>query len=237
MTDCQASNNAGRGINIFLSSILHGLRLEIDDNASRGLAVNRNSSADCTECDLNSSVAIAAHANFNSSITLGDSVVTGRDGLLSTSYSYIDIDCSSIVTAHPCSLNVSRFGGRAFDHSTVAFFGAGEFSGQLLADGQSEAQLVGARQVSTGVNNSNQLHNNISNNSSLRVGPGDDGVVTPIESRLMGTTDVREFSNALIFGAGTELEGVLNCISAGDAWVDPAVDLTNFTFNGCEHAP
>jgi hypothetical protein len=137
-----------------------------------------------------------------------------------------------------CSLNATQRAGRALVGSTVLFYGAGPFSGQVTADDRSLAQLAGAQQQSTGVTNNNvAFSNSISNNSSLRVEPGDDGA-DPVESRLMGTTNVGGFSHALFYGDNTILAGSLNCQSGGDAWVEASVDLAaGASINDCEHAP
>jgi len=66
----------------------------------------------------------------------------------------------------------------------------------------------------------------------LRVEPGPSG-----HSLLSGHTDVQEFSNLLIHGDDTELEGSLTCHSGGDAWVDGSVDLSEFSWDGCMHMP
>lgn len=247
MTDCTASNNAGRGISVHLSSFFSGLRLQINNNLSTGLIALNGSRVDCTECDLNGNSSSQAGARVGAMLTLGDSVVSGKGGLQSLSHSYIDIDCVSLDTTHACSLNATQTAGRAFDDSTVAFYGAGDFWGQVVAEGRSEAQLVGARQLSTGVVRDNSdpspnltpRSNIMSDGSMLRVHPLDNTLAG--SSRLMGITNVSEFSHALLYADSADgdsaLVGVLNCTSGGDAWVDAGVDLTTGSITGCEHAP
>ena len=236
MTDCSVSS-------VFTAiwaeefSTFTGTRLQLN-LSTRGLGANKQSRAFCYECSLNENTSWAASAFQNSVLSLLDSVVTGRNGIEAQEFSYIDIDCASHVSSTPgCSLNATQSAGRALMGSTVTFYGAGVFSGQVTADDRSLAQLAGAQQQSTGLNNNNVvLSNRISNNSSLRVEPGDDGVNT-VASRLMGTTNVSEFSNALLFGGSTVLDGTLNCSSAGDAWVEAGVVFTPGSITGCEHAP
>jgi hypothetical protein len=249
MSNCTVSRNAHNGVNVSNSSRLDGDHLLFEGNARGALFAGGGSYADCLECDFNGNLRFAAVSDSNSLVTLLDSVVTGRSGIASSNHSYIDIDCASFATSHDCSLHMNEVAGQAVTGSTMAFYGAGDFWGQILAWDRSEAQVLGARQLSTGVirdasnpnPNSNPRSNEISSGSSLRVeawGTIDEGG----SSRLMGITNVTEFSHALLYGAAsggiTVLVGALNCDSAGDAWVDDAgVDLTAGSINGCELFP
>lgn len=89
-------------------------------------------------------------------------------------------------------------------------------------------QLLGARQLSVGTNN-------IDGESSLRVEPFTGN------SQVVGHTEVSGFSHALFLDGSTVLGvgGSLNCSAAGDAWVDPAIDLVTpgYTITNCDHAP
>jgi hypothetical protein len=110
----------------------------------------------------------------------------------------------------------------------VLFYAAGDFSGRINASGHSQAGLVGARQVAA-------TNNPINGESTLTVAPYDDGENPVLQSRLMGSTNVSEFSHALIHGADTELDGAgsLNCTVGSAAWVDPLITLGTFTINDC----
>lgn len=244
MSNCTVSRNAHNGVNVAHSSRLDGDHLLFEANVRSALGAGGGSYADCLECDFIDNLRWAAFSNSNSLVTLLDSVVTGRNGLQSSSHSYIDIDCASFETTHPCSLNAAQLAGLAFEDSVLAFYGAGNFWGQVVADGRSEAQLLGASQQSTGQanppTNVTPRSNSISGGASLQVAPYDDGVAPPLASRLMGTTNVSGFSHALLYGEGgsTVLDGSLNCDSAGDAWKDAFVVLAaGASINGCEHAP
>jgi hypothetical protein len=176
-----------------------------------------------------------------------DSVVTGRSGISATNHSYIDIDCASFATSHACSLHVNEIAGTANAGGAVWLYNAGDFWGQVVAGDRSEVELYGARQQSTGVirdnsnpnPNPNPRNNLVWDNSMLRVDPWDNTLSG--SSRLMGTTEVADFSHALLYadsaGGDSALVGDLNCTSGGDAWVDAGVDLTVGSINGCEHAP
>jgi hypothetical protein len=232
MTDCEVSNSGSAlpppgatGIWVQETSTLNGTRLTLDDNL-RGLGAAQQSRAFCRECDLNDNVQWAASAVQNSAISLLDSAVTGLRGIQATEQSYIDIDCISHDSTHPCSLDAGAVAGTAQWQSTVVFYEAGDFNGRVQVNDRSKASLYGARQQAITGNNG------IGDESSLDVGPGDTG-----ESRLMGSTNINGFSHAQFYGAGTDLDGSLNCGAGGDAWVEPGVDLTNFTITGCDHAP
>jgi hypothetical protein len=244
MSNCTVSRNAHNGINASNGSRLDGDHLLLEGNARGALFAGGGSYASCLECDFNGNLRFAAVADGGSLVTLLDSVVTGRSGIASSNYSYIDIDCLSFPTSHPCSLHMNEIAGQSFTGGTVAFYGAGDFWGQVQAYDRSEAQLVGARQLSTGVirddsnpnPNPTPRSNQIGSNSSLRVEPLEDVVVE--SSQLTGTTNVSEFSHALLYGDSTVLAGTLNCGSAGDAIVEASVDLApGASINGCEHAP
>jgi hypothetical protein len=255
MSNCTVSRNDHNGVNVAFSSRLDGDHLLFEGNEQNALVAGRSSYADCLECDFNGNLGFAAASSGGSVVTLLESVVTGRSGISANNHSYIDIDCESfplpppeVPTNHACSLHVNEIAGRAVTESTVAFYGAGDFWGQIQASDRSEAQVLGARQLSTGVvrddshpvppgPNSNPRSNEISGGSSLRMEGWD---TEELSSRLMGITNVREFSHALLYadsaGGDSALVGDLNCGSGGDAWVDAGVDLTAGSINFCEHA-
>jgi Right handed beta helix region len=236
MTDCNVSDsgnvvsptlpNGATGIWAQDGSYLSGLRLTLNNN-SRGFGANQNSRAFCDECNLNGNRR-GASSFWYSVVSVRDSVIVGNNGIEASDYSYIDLDCASLNTSHACSITASSFAGRAISSSTVLFYAAGDFSGRLNASGHSQAGLVGARQVAT-------TNNPINGESTLTVEPYDDGENPVLQSRLMGNTNVSEFSHALIYGSGTELDGAgsLNCSVGSEAWVEPAINLGTFTINGC----
>jgi hypothetical protein len=229
MTDCDVSDSGGgraTGIYVQQISFLNGTRLRLDRNL-RGLVAYMQSEFWCRECDLNDNNYNAAYSSNDSTVTLLDSVVTGLKGILAINKSYIDIDCENHESSHDCSLEVDDWAGIAQMQSTVAFYGSGDFTGWVRAWDRSAVQLLGARQqVNSG-------RNIIDENSSLSLKHSDFSG----NSRLTGDTDVTGFSNALFYGGDTELDGTLTCDSAGDAWVEPGIDLSGFTISGCLHAP
>lgn len=227
MTDCEVSGSSGgaaTGIWVQEGSAFDGLRLRLDNNL-RGLGAVQHARAFCRECDLNGNASFAATATQNAVLSLLDSAVSGNRGINAIEHSYIDIDCLSHVSAHACSLSAANLAGLASGQSTVVFYDAGDFNGRFLAADRSRVHLFGARQQS------NPGANLVDDGSSLRVEPFSS------DSRLMGHTDVTGFSNALFYGAGTELDGSLSCDGGGDAWVEPGIDQSGFTIAGCDHAP
>jgi len=208
-------------------SYFEGRRLTLSNNR-RGIGALMQSRAWCEECDFSGNF-WAASAIQNSLITLLDSSITGPRGMQADEYSYVDLDCDSFkhsTPPHDCSLNASIVAGYSSYQSTVNFFGAGDFQGSLWAEDRSRVGLKGARQTA----NSNE--NFIESGSSLRVESGSS------LSGLTGTTHVTGFSNALVYGAGTDLNGnSLNCDEGGDAWIQSGVSLTGFTPSGCDHIP
>jgi hypothetical protein len=253
MSNCTVSRNGWNGINVSNSSRLEADHLLLEANVRGAFFAGGGSYASCMECDFNGNLRFAAVSTSNSVVTLLDSAVTGRSGIASSNHSYIDIDCQSFddTTPHDCSLHVNETAGTASAGSTVVFYGAGDFWGQVQASEHSVAQLLGARQLSTGVlrdasntnPNATPRSNEISSGAELRVEPLDGTVAG--RSQLMGTTNVSEFSHALLYGTApvgpgaiSALVGSLNCMSGGDAWVDAeGVDLTNGSINDCDHAP
>ena len=91
---------------------------------------------------------------------------------------------------------------------------------------KSEGWLLGARQQAIG------WKNTVDDGSSLKIEPGVTG-----NSKLLGTTDVAGFSHVLVINGGTVLDGHMNCVSGGDAFIDMGNDLSAFTANGCAHLP
>lgn len=238
MTDVEVSHcgtmlvpPGGTGIWVQEGSSFEGTRLRLDDNL-RGLGAYSNSRAFCYECDLNDNTAWAASAFVGSTVSLLDSEVDGDRGLQANSYSYADIDCETVTSGHTCSLDAVNLAALASQYSTVTFYRAGDFSGRIQAQDRSQVQLLGARQT-------NNLVNILLGSSSLMVTPFFDGEGNEIEgSRLQGETQVNEFSQAVLRGDSTELDGHLICAEGGDAWVGPAVDLTaTASISDCDHAP
>lgn len=236
--NCRITGNATTGLHLSSNSFLDAVELTLSENGARGLHVQRGATAFCTGCTLSDNAGFAAGAATGGLLALLDSVISGTSGLVATHESYADIDCVHAVTDHPCGLAASFRAALASTGGTVALWGVGDFSGQLLGVDRSLINLVGARQVSTGHNPAGlPVSNLLTTDAMLWTEPVEDELGVVQQSRLMGTTRVLGFSRALLTGA-TELDGSVLCDSAGDAWLDPAVALApGSSVVGCEHAP
>jgi hypothetical protein len=218
LVDCEVSDNGSTAISASDSSELWALRMTITGNGGSAFGVNYFSIGFCDECEITGNSRWVAYANRFSLTSIRDSVASGRLGLSSSSNSYIDLDCRSLVTGHDCALDITGRAGHAVYDSYLSFYSAGDFNGQVKADNRSKAELVGARQVSPGFSG------------------GDENDVLQ-QSRLTGDTNLEGFSRALLRDESV-LDGTLNCGSGSDAWADSGVVLEiGASINGCASAP
>jgi hypothetical protein len=80
-------------------------------------------------------------------VSLLDSAVTGDAGIVAGEVgAFIDLDCVSVDTPHPCSMNVTGPAAIGSFSSTAVLFGTGNFTGQLIADDRGTVRLNGAVQ-------------------------------------------------------------------------------------------
>jgi hypothetical protein len=236
MKNCQMTGNADAAVHVSGGGFLDAAELVISDNARQGLNVQRGALAFCLGCRLENNATWAAIASRGGLLSLLDSTVTGGRGIQALTHSYADIDCVTEDSPYPCSLNVTRTAGLAFDHSMAAMFGAGPFAGQLAAFDNSEIYVFGAQQTSTGTGpGGNPLANSFNAFATLFAEPFIDAAGTAHQSALKGTTRINTFSRALLIDA-TAVDGSLICSSAGDAWKDAGVTFNGGTVSGCEHA-
>ena len=238
MERCRIANNASTGMNVSSASFLNALELTISNNVGRGLNVQRGAITFCTGCTLTDNVSNAAFATLNGTLTLLDSAVSGRHGIVANFGSYADIDCvSSPTTSVTCGMNVTGRAAFALGGATAALFGAGDFSGQLIAVDRGLVYLFGARQVAPGTNPGGfPVPNNVGGFGTLQAEPFVDELDVAHQSQLKGATGVNTFGRALLLGE-TVVDGSLTCESAGDARADPGVVVTaGGSIIGCEHA-
>lgn len=237
MVDCRMVGNAASGLHVSGGSFLaaDGLTLSLNQ---RGLQVQRDAETFCSGCTLEDNVGFAAVATRGGLLTLLSSVVSGRDGIVALVDSYADIDCVSDPSIdHPCSMAATRRAAAGFS-ATAALFGAGDFTGQVVADDRGHAFVLGARQTAPGKNLAgNDIPNLVLNFGTLWASPFVDEADVAHASRLMGNTFVEGFGRALL-DDGTEIDGQVACSRAGDAWADAGVVLTpGSEITDCEHAP
>ena len=179
----------------------------------------------CIGCDVNGG-GPAAVATRGAIVSLLDSVVTGGFGLVSQDRSSsADIDCVTIDTPHACSMNVSQFAALGVAGGTASLFGAGAFSGQVIADDRGTVRLDGAQQTGG-------LPNIADNLGEIIVAP----LVDPPAQSILRGAQAAHFARVLLTG-DSMLTGSIQCSGAGDAFLDPAVTVApGSTVTGCEHA-
>lgn len=230
LNNVRITGHAGQGIAATQGSFVDATGTTIAQNGSQGVNIQTASRFFCHECDVTGNGAFAATAGSGSVIALLNSVVTGQRGLQSNGYSYVDIDCISEKSAHPCSLNVTGRAVQAFLGATGALFGGGDFTGQLDAGDGATVHLLGARQLATGQPGLGPVTNSVSTFGTLVVGEIDE-----LQSQLFGTTNVSRFGRVLVLDSST-LAGPIQCGSAGDAWIDPTViEGPGAAVTGCDH--
>jgi hypothetical protein len=237
MQGCRIAGNAGTGVHVSSGSFLNASGLTVAENV-RGLLVQRGGNAFCSGCTFTDNTNFAAVAGRGGLLSLLSSVVTGRDGIFSNFGSYADIDCVADPTiVHPCSLTATRRAASALGDATVAVFGTGDFTGQVVADDRGHAFVFGARQTAPGKNLAgNDIPNLVFSFGTLWATPFVDDADVVHPSRLTGQTRVEGFGRALL-DDGTEIDGQVACSRAGDAWADGVVLTPGSAIVGCEHAP
>jgi hypothetical protein len=237
MQGCRIAGNASTGVLVSSGSVLNARGITVAENA-RGLQVQRGGFTFCGGCTFTDNTGFAAVATNGGLLSLLSSVVAGRDGIIALNDSYADIDCVSDPSIdHPCSMAATRRAVAGFS-ATVALFGAGDFTGQVVADDRGHAFVLGARQTAAGKNLAgNDIPNVVFNFGTLWATPFVDEADVAHPSRLMGDTFVEGFGRALL-DDGTEIDGQVACSRAGDAWADAGVVLTpGSAIADCEHAP
>lgn len=219
MEDCRVSANTAAGIRASAGSFLSGSRLVIADNGGNGLFANRGSNVFCGECELSGNGGFAAQAARGALLSLLDSTVSGTGGILAQVGAYIDVDCLTEATAHPCSLAATAPAALAFDRSIAGLLGVEEFTGSLEAEQDSQVALIESTQLSAAANH---LH--------------DFSKLLVQASRVRGTTVLSGFARAVLQGA--TVDGSVTCEDAADAVAMDGLTLTpGSAVTGCEHAP
>lgn len=242
LTNCRISDNEGIGVYFSALSFSTSSRLQISGNAQAGIHANRKALFACIACDVTGNRGPQATARLGALLILLRSTVSGLNGILSVGDgSYVDIDCVSNADPHDCGLNATRWAAQAHG-GTAALWGAGDFTGSLLAS-NGETVVYGARQVSLGTNaQGNPMGNRVRYFGKMTVDPfyaQDGGAVFPAPYPLAGAVlglNSSEFGRT-IFWREAQVNGNVNCSSAGDAWRDPQTTVApGVTITGCEHA-
>lgn len=226
----RVTGHGGQGIAISQGTIVDATGLTVSDNLGAAVNVQTASRLFCHGCDITNNGGFAAVVGSGSVLSFLNSVVTGQRGFQSSGHSYADIDCVTEESAHPCSLMVTGRAALAFFGGAAAFYGAGDFSGQVSAEDGATVHLLGARQLATGQPGLGPTANNVSVFGKLVVGEIDE-----LQSQLFGTTNVSGFGRVLVQHEST-LAGPIVCSGAGDASIDGTVIAgPGAAVTGCEH--
>jgi hypothetical protein len=252
INDLSFSNSAGTGLairggaNITVNNSLFenngtvGLRVDSGAFAiGNGLTFTGNpgtntSTSDaqffCTGCDF-SGGGPAAVSTRGAIVSLLDSVVNGDLGIIADQIgAYVDLDCATLETPHPCSLNVTGPAAIGTFSGTAVLFGAGSFTGQLIADDRGTVRLNGAVQR---LSSSDGQPNIVDTLGEIIVATLFD--VTPPAQSLLRDTVATHFARVLLINDSV-LKGSIQCSGAGDAFLDPTVIRSpGSTVTGCEH--
>lgn len=222
--------HGSQGIAISQGTIVDASALEVSNNLGAAVNVQTASRLFCHGCDITGNGGFAAVVGTGGVLSFLNSVVTGQRGFQSSGHSYADIDCVTQASAHACSLMVTGRAAQAFLGGTVAFFGAGDFSGQVSAQDSATVHLLGARQLATGQPGMGPVQNDVGSFGKLIVAEE-----SGLQSQLFGTTNVAGFGRVLVLNEST-LAGPIVCSGAGDAWIDGTVIAgPGAAVTGCEH--
>lgn len=226
LTTCRFENNGGIPLQVTSDAFVTADSLTFNANAGRSIAVS-DAQFFCTSCDVsgNGFALVAARGAIAS---LLDTVVTGGRGILAADGgTSADLDCASVVTTHPCRMNVTGVAAQASNGARATLFDAGDFTGQLLAEDGGTVALIGARQTS-GATNDADFFGRIVAEANLDVDP-------PTQSSLRAT-NAAHFARVLVTD-DTIVQGAIQCTTAADAVLDGTVIVTQgATITGCEHA-
>lgn len=230
LANCLFENNAASGLRVDSGAFV--IANDLTFTANRGTSTNTSDAQFfCISCDVIGG-GPAAVASRGAIVSLLDSVVTGGIGIIAADRgSFADIDCVTFDTPHACSMNVSQFAALGTAGGTAVLFGAGEFSGQLIADDRGTVRLDGAQQTAT---SSDEQPNIADSLGEIIAAPLFD--VDPPAQSLLRDTVAAHFARVLVTGDSI-LKGSIQCSGAADAFLDPTViSPPGSTVTGCEHA-
>jgi parallel beta-helix repeat protein len=224
ISNCEVSGNVpGNGVLAVDATNLFATDVQIRNNSRNGFFGARATTAFCDRCDIEDNGGWQGGATFQSLVSIRDSVVSGTNGELATVNSYIDLDCTSIDTGHPCSLTAIDRAGLADSESVMSFYGSGDFWGSFQAFTNSTINLWGARQQALGTNPSNLQPriNYFDIGSTLASSWWSDEYGVPQASRIAGETVLSAFSHGVIYG-DLQVAGSIGCDSGADLFADGA---------------
>jgi parallel beta helix pectate lyase-like protein len=228
LANCLFESNAASGLRVDSGAFV--VANDLTFTANRGTSTSTSDAQFfCISCDVTGS-APAVVSTRGAIVSMLDSVITGTLGyVVSDRGSFADIDCITFDTPHGCSINVSQFAALSLAGGTAVFTGAGDFSGQLIADDRGTIRLDGARQIATSSDGQPNVADAL---GEIIVAPLFD---IPMQS-LLGDTEAAHFARVLLTGDSI-LKGSIQCTGAADAFLDPTViKAPGSTVSGCEHA-
>jgi len=232
LEDVRIADNGGDGLAADGASLVDGSGVDLVSNGLAGIRADAGSRAVCTECDALGNGFFAADARDGARIVLHDGVVNGDFGLRGTEGGAATLDCVEVVSAHGCSLNGPRRAAEALFGGSVSLRAIGDFHGQISAFDRAEVQLLGARQIDTGIPGFNL----IDLFSNLLVTSLEDEDVIQQQSRLSESVYVDRFSRVVLEDEST-LDGDVSCSAASDTWAGADVLFNaGATIIGCASA-
>jgi hypothetical protein len=229
VANCLFENNGKVGLRVDSGALVVANDLTFTANPNTNTSTS-DAQFFCIACDFNGG-GPAAVSTRRAIVSLLDSAVTGNLGIVADQIdAYVDFDCVSVDTPHPCSMNVSGPAAISTFGGTAVLFGAGDFTGQLIADDRGTVRLNGARQR---VTSSDGQPNIVDSLGQLIVSPLSD-VSPPAQSQIRDT-QAAHFARVFLT-SDSILKGSIQCSGAAAAFLDPTViRLPGSGVTGCEH--
>ena len=233
LTNCAFENNGNRGLQINTGTLAMGTGLAFNGNIGPGVNVN-NGQFFCTGCDVSGNN-FAAQGIRGAVVSFLGSMITSRLGILSgDGGSIVDLDCVNTSSTHACGMQASAAAAVAVGGGLATLFGAGDFTGRLVAIDAGTVALLGSRQIAGAQPGQGPPFNEADFFGRIEVGTLFD-VNPPVQSKLL-STNAAHFGRVLVTD-DTIVSGAIRCSSAGDAFLDPTIiALPGSTVTGCEHS-
>jgi hypothetical protein len=228
INNCLFENNGTVGLRVDSGAFVVGNGLTFTANPGTNTSTS-DAQFFCIACDF-SGGGPAAVSTRGAIVSLNDSVVTGTLGIVADQVgAFVEFDCVSSNTPHPCSMTVTGPAAIGTFSGTAAITGAGNFTGQLIADDRGTVRLNGALQRTS----SSGPPNIVDTLGEIIVSTLFD--VTPPAPSLIRDTVATHFARVLLINDSILL-GSIQCSGAADAFLDPTVvRLPGSTVTGCEH--
>lgn len=231
VANCRFENNGSVGLRVDSEAFVNGNSLTFIGNPNTNTSTS-DAQFFCRTCDF-SGGGPAAVSTRNAFVSLLDSAVTGTLGIVADQHgAFIDFDCVTLDTPHPCTMNVTGPAAIGTFGGTALLFGAVNFTGQLIADDRGTVRLNGAVQRA---GSSDGQPNIVDSFGEIIVSRSELFFITPPTESLILNTVAQRFGRVLLTGNST-LGGSIQCSSAADAFLDPTVMRSpGSSVTGCEH--